>query len=103
MANEVEVAVDAEVVTPVNKMDESLKPQGGYIGGEIRISADPRNGAISVNAPQNIIIALGLLEVAKSILIQKQQEAIKKVQDAQLTPGILRATPQDINKLSRPS
>ena len=97
MSNEAE----AEAVPDVKNADDNLKPKGGYIGGEITIITDARTGAMSVNAPGNLMIALGMLEVAKAILIERQQKAVAKMQEAKLGPAIVRADPQQIAKLGR--
>jgi hypothetical protein len=70
-----------------------------FIGGEIHIIADAKTGAISINSPKNLIIALGILETAKVIMIKKQQDAMT----AATRPSILRASPADVPKLVRPS
>lgn len=75
-------APTAEAQVPVpEKTEEAAVPQQlRLIGGEIHIRADARTGAISVNAPPNMIVALGLMEVAKAILIQKQQEQLREIE-----------------------
>lgn len=42
------------------------------IGGEIRVSLNPQTGELSVNAPVNKVIALGLLELARAAILQAQ-------------------------------
>jgi hypothetical protein len=69
------------------------------IGGEIHIIADARTGGINVQSPPNLVVALGLLETAKVIIIQKHVDAMRAAEK----PKILRASPQDIPKLVRPS
>lgn len=94
---------EAEVTGAVPEAAVDVTPvAGNYIGGKIEIIADAKTGAISVSHPQNIILALGIIETAKSIIVQKQQEAIRKVQEAMLNPKIFRAGPQDVKNL-RPS
>lgn len=84
----------------VNETPETaVKAASNYIGGTIKIVADAKTGAISVEHPQNVIIALGIIETAKSIIVQKQQEAVAKMQEAMLKPSILRPTASDFNKL----
>lgn len=71
-------------------------PQTRFLGGTIQIHADAQTGGIAVNAPENLVIALGLLETAKAILIQRQQEAMNR------KPAIVRGDPSQL-KLLRPS
>lgn len=80
-------------------IEEAPAVNGQYIGGEVHIIADPKTGAMSINAPQNLIIALGLIEAAKAIIIQKQQEVVNKSRP----PMILKPSAMDVNKLVRPS
>lgn len=96
MTNEI---VDAEVVG-MDKVDTTTQK---YIGGKIEIVADGVTGGMSVSHPENIIVALGILEVAKAMIIEKQQKLVAKMQEAALAPRIMRAGPQDIPKLVRPS
>lgn len=51
---------------------------GFFVGGEIHIIADPKTGSIMVNAPKNLLIAFGMLEVAKAILTEQQKAQMKK-------------------------
>ena len=64
---------------------EAKVPQ--YIQGEIHIEADGATGGISVDAPQNLIIALGLLETAKVILVQRQQQAMRAAEQPRILRG----------------
>lgn len=60
--------VEAEVVE--EKVEDTVKeaPVSKFIGGEIRIIADGKTGAISVTHPENMITAMGLIEMAKVIM-----------------------------------
>lgn len=71
---------------------------GPFLGGEVHIIADAQTGGIQVNAPQNLIIAFGLLEAAKMILVERQQQMMRK-----RTPEIVRPGADALSKLSRPS
>lgn len=71
------------------------EPVTQYIGGELHIVADAKTGQIGVNAPPNIIVALGLLELAKVIIVDKQKEAMRA------QPTIVPAHPNDLNVLNR--
>jgi hypothetical protein len=81
----------ATAVAPAPEVPETETPGPlRLIGGEIHIKADARTGGISVNAPPNMIVALGLLEVGKAILIKKQQEQmveIEKMRSRIVAPG----------------
>jgi len=68
-----------------------------FVGGEIRIIANPQDGSIRVSSPPNLLIALGMLETAKFILVQQQQ---KQMEDA-LNPKIKPATVADIAALDK--
>lgn len=67
-----------------------------FIGGEVRILANPNTGEIMVNAPPNIMVAFGLLEMAKLILTEKHREAMQ----SRPRPAILTAKPGDIPPFS---
>lgn len=73
------------------------KPQ--MLGGEIRIVADKATGVINISAPGNMIIALGMIEIGKAILIKQQHDA----QAAAQQPKILRGDPSRFPLLTRPS
>lgn len=85
-------AKEAEVVEP------ETRTQQINLGGEIHIVADARTGAISVNAPENMVVALGLIEVAKQIL---NDEHKKRMQKAALSPTIMRAGQDALNALKK--
>lgn len=74
------------------------KETGPYLGAEIRIIADAKTGGIFVSAPENMITAFGLLEMAKVILVDRQKQALKT------QPAIKPATTDDLKRLGgRPS
>lgn len=70
-----------------------------YIGGELTITADPRTGGMSVSAPENMVVAMGLLEMAKVILVDRQ----RRQQALQDRPAIARPGAADLARLARPS
>lgn len=88
-------------VKPEPVAEENPVVAGNFIGGEIHIIADARTGSIQVNAPQNLVIAFGLIEAAKMILVQRQQELMKK--NGLRQPEIVRPGADAMAKLSRPS
>jgi hypothetical protein len=82
---------DAKEAAPQDKV---MMPM---FGGEIRIVADAKTGSIMVNAPPNLLLALGMLDAAKFILVQKQQEDLA----ARNAPKIKPATPEDLARLAK--
>lgn len=86
-----EVAQDVPLEVAPEEVKEAAGP---FIGGEVRIFADAKNGAINVTAPPNLVVALGLIEVGKAILIDMQQENMKK------EPKIKSATVADLRALA---
>lgn len=70
------------------------------VGGEIHIFADKATGEVRVNAPQNLLVALGILETAKAVLIQQHMDAQRR---AAMRQSILRAGPADVPGLVRAS
>lgn len=64
--------VEAEVVEA--KKEEVVASK--FIGGEIRIIADGNTGAISVEHPENMIAAMGLLEMAKVIMVDNLKNSM---------------------------
>lgn len=73
-----------------------VRSNGQFIGCEIRISADPNSGGIMVNSTHsNIIVTLGLLEVAKEILLEQQRAAMKSA------PAIKSASMSDLKSFGR--
>jgi len=85
------------------KKADGQPEQAKFIGGEVTISADPVTGAISVSHPTNVIIALGLLEVGKAIMLQRQAEQQKRaeLQAAKNPPAILRADQGTLDQLKK--
>lgn len=92
MTNETEVK-------PEEVKEEAPERASQLVGGEIHIVADAHTGAIKVQSPPNLVVALGLLETAKAIMIQQHHENMK----AAARPTIVRATASDIPKLVRPN
>jgi len=78
---------------------EAGKPEGQFVGGEVRILADAGTGAISVSAPQNLLVALGMLEMAKVVMVAQHQEAVRAAE----RPAIVRPGSADLAKVARPS
>lgn len=77
----------------VEEKIEEVNEVGKFIGGEIRIVADPETGRIGVSAPQNFIIAFGLIEVGKTILMQMQRDEQVKAEKKAI-PAIVKGTPE---------
>lgn len=77
---------------------EAARP-GRFIGGEVRIIADSLTGAMNVIAPENLLVALGIIESAKAMLIKRQQDAIEKANK----PAIIAPTAADLGMLRKPS
>lgn len=67
----------AEPAAETVPVEAGGQPKRKFIGGTITIVADPNTGALSVDAPDNLVIALGLLEMGKAILIQRQVDNMK--------------------------
>lgn len=82
----------ADVAAPVEEKEEVNQ----FVGGEIHIVADGKSGGISVSAPPNMVVAFGLLEVAKAILMEKQRENA-----AAKAPVVRPATMADVKALDR--
>ena len=47
-----------------------------FAGGEIHIVADGNTGAMNIQAPPDLIVALGILEVAKVMIISNMQQKV---------------------------
>lgn len=92
-------AVEPETQGGPEQEQQQPQPQGQFIGGEIRIVADARTGSINVQAPANLLVAFGMLEAAKVVLVQQQQEAMARA----AAPAIKRASLADIPRIVRPS
>lgn len=86
-----------------NKVEETAAPNASmFIGGEIHIVADGKTGAIRVNAPQNRIVAYGLLDMAKEILADEARRAhavVEKAMNERKT--IIPASEADMKTLGR--
>lgn len=65
----------------VLEQEEVKKPPMHFIGGEVRIIANPKDGSMQVSSPPNLLIALGMLETAKAILIQQHHEQMAKEEE----------------------
>lgn len=83
----------------VEAVEENPPARAQFLGGEVHITADAATGGITVKSPPNLLLALGIIETAKAILIQQHTEAMQRA----ARPAIVRAGPQDIPKLHRPS
>lgn len=70
-----------------------------FIGAEIHIISDPVTGAVSVNAPGNMIVALGLLEVAKDVLRDNHERGVREMEKKRILP----ASALDLKGLPRPA
>ncbi len=91
---------EAEVVTSVK--EEAAAPAQAFLGGEIHIVSDPKTGQIGVNAPVNIVVALGLIEVAKSIIIANNERNVADAQKAALArPAIIPAGSGALQELDK--
>lgn len=74
---------------------EGAAPQP-VIAGEVHIVTDPATGAISVNAPLNVVAALGLIEVAKAIIMENHRQNLQK---QAVSPRIVKAGADALAKL----
>lgn len=77
------------------KEKEVAAPQP-VIAGEIHIVTDPATGAISVNAPLNVVAALGLIEVAKAIIMENHRQNLQRQAPS---PRIVKAGADALAKL----
>jgi hypothetical protein len=66
------------------------------IAGEVHILVDQTTGAISVNAPANMVVALGLIEMAKIILADNHKANLAA---APRDPQIIKAGMEALDKL----
>ena len=85
-----------QVLPPDSKPDAPMP----FVGGEVVIQADPQTGAINVKAPGNNIIAMGLIEAGKMILMHR---AMKSMDAQQKPPTIVPGSIDMMKKLQRPS
>ena len=90
---------------PVPETKEEAAPAPKYAGGEIHIIADGNTGAMSVTAPPDLIIALGILEVAKAFLVDNMKQKVAQAQrDAAALvarPAIVPASSGQLKDLDR--
>lgn len=97
MSNETEVKPEVIV-----KEGETVVEKTKFSGGEIHIVADGNTGAMNVQAPQDLIVALGMLETAKMIIIRNMQDNVAKAQREQALaprPAIIPAGTNALAKL----
>jgi len=87
------------------KVEEEIAKAPKYAGGEIHIVADGNTGAMSVTAPPDLIIALGILEVAKAFLVDNMKQKVAQAQrDAAALvarPAIVPASSGQLKDLDR--
>lgn len=76
--------------------EEKKEEVGQFIGGEVRIIADAKTGNIHVQTSNsNLIVAFGLLEIAKCILVDRQRDARND------EPKIVKPGPADLKMAER--
>ena len=63
--------------------------QVAILSGEIHIIATP-DGRMSISAPGNTVLALGLIEVAKADIIRRHQANMQELALKQRATGILK-------------
>ena len=82
--------------------ETAIKEEAGDVGvgGEIHIIADARTGEVKVRAPQNLLVALGILDIARVVLVQQHHEAQRR---ASQRAELVRATSADLGRIQRPS
>lgn len=74
--------------------EQAEEKKGKFIGGKILIVADAQTGGIHVDAPANLLVAMGMLEIAKCVLVQRQAADMKD------EPTIKVATADDLKALA---
>ena len=67
-----------------NAVKQPEQEEMRMIVGEVHIIVDPSNGQVKVSAPANKIVALGLLELAKAIVINQPARTTIPVAPADL-------------------
>ena len=60
-------------------VEEAAAPSDPFIGGEVHIIADPKTGQMSIKAPQNLVVALGILETAKVMIIDDMKQKAQRM------------------------
>ena len=78
-----EAAVELD---PVKEEEVVAGPADPFIGGEVHILADPKTGRMSIKAPQNLVVALGILETAKVMIIDDMKAKSAAAQAAAIAP-----------------
>lgn len=86
----------AEDVTPAPKM-EAIQ----IVSGEVHIVISA-NGAMQVNAPQNVLMALAIVKAGEVYLSMQMQDAMRRA-NAMRPPAIVRPGADAMAKISRPS
>lgn len=93
--------VEAEVVAEPEIVEEKTGEEAvesKYISGEIRIIADGKTGAISVVHPENMITAMGMIEMAKVVMVDN----LKQSMSAPRRPTIVPAGAEALKHLGKP-
>lgn len=70
-----------------------------YISGEIRIVADGKTGAILVDHPENMITAMGMIEMAKVVMIDNLKQSLSATPKR---PAIVPAGADALKHLGKP-
>ncbi len=93
--------IEAEVVKGESKevVEQDITPIQ-IISGEVHIIID-KNGAMQVNAPQNVLLALAIVKAGEVYLASQMIDAMKR-SNAARPPVILRPGADALSKL-RPS
>lgn len=97
MSNETETA-EAEV-TPENGTE--IKEVSQIIQGSVTITLRA-DGAMQVNAPQNVLLALAIVKAGEVYLTMQMQDAMKR-SAALRQPAIVKADAGVLSRITRPS
>ena len=75
---------------------EVSQEQPKFVSGEVHVVVDPKDGSFHISAPENIVLALGILETAKVILIDQQKQRMEK--KSVPTPMIIRGDEDTVKR-----
>lgn len=103
MSNDTEIK-DAEVIAATPEaIPEPTRTVSALVQGAVTITLGD-DGSLSVNAPQNVLIALAIIKAGEVYLTGQMQDQMRKA--AQIRPTIVPGNSDMLNmmkKLNRPS
>lgn len=94
MSNEAEAKVEI--------VEEPTKAVTQIIQGEVTINLR-EDGALQVNGPQNVLLALAIIKAGEVYLMKNMQDAMRRAETLNSRPPVIARPTGDFTKFAKPS